>query len=182
MSALVVALVGTDHHPFGRMVDWIDDAATRHPDVHFLVQHGATRAPLVAEGHAFLTHDRLTEVLGEATVVVCHGGPGTIADAREAGHVPLCVPRDPALGEHVDGHQLRFARIVGEVGFVREITSHEAFDLELERALSQPGRLGAVTTANELRDAARATAAAELDRMMVTRRRTLLGRRSHADR
>ena len=46
MTPLVVALAGTDHHPFDRLVEWVDAAALRHPDVRFLVQHGGTtRAP-----------------------------------------------------------------------------------------------------------------------------------------
>ena len=180
MTALVVALVGTDHHPFSRMVDWIDAAATRHRDVHFVVQHGATRPPLVAEAHDFLSHDRLADLLSDASVVVCHGGPGTIVDAREAGHVPLCVPRDPALGEHVDGHQQRFAHVVAELGVVREIRSRDTFDVELESALHQP--VGRATTMSGLRDAARAMAAAELNQMMGLERPSLLGRLSHAHR
>ncbi|MGI8523658.1 MAG: glycosyltransferase [Nocardioides sp.] len=182
MTALVVALVGTDHHPFDRMVHWIDAAATRHRDVDFVVQHGATRPPLVAEAYAYLGQDRLVELLVAASVVVCHGGPGTIADAREAGHVPLCVPRDPALGEHVDGHQQRFARVVGEIGVVREVRSRETFELELDRALRQPPRLGRTTTTSRLREAARARAAAELDEMLTAGRPHLLGRRNHAHR
>ncbi len=119
----MVALAGTDHHPYERMVEWVDAAAERRPDVRFLVQHGSTtRAPRVAEGAEFLAHDRLVALLREAAVVVCHGGPGTIMDAREAGHVPLCMPRDPALGEHVDGHQQRFAAHVGDAGVVRHVT------------------------------------------------------------
>jgi UDP-N-acetylglucosamine transferase subunit ALG13 len=158
------------------MVDWVDAAATRHRDVHFVVQHGATRAPLVAEAHDFLSHDRLAALLSEASVVVCHGGPGTIMDAREAGHVPLCVPRDPELGEHVDGHQQRFSHVVSELGVVREIRSRQTFELELEGALRQP--VGRATTATDLRDAARALAAAELNQMMAVERHSLLGRLS----
>lgn len=182
MSALVVALVGTDHHPFDRMVHWIDAAATRYRDVQFVVQHGATRPPLVAEAYAYLTHERLEELLANASAVVCHGGPGTIADAREAGHVPLCVPRDPILGEHVDGHQQRFAHVVGEIGVVREIRSRATFDVELESVLREPPGLGRATTTSRLRDAARAMAAAELNQMMTSERRHHLGRRVHAHR
>ena len=128
------------------MVEWVDAAAVRHPDVRFVIQHGLTRPPSIAEGHDFLAHDRLVTLLGEASVVVCHGGPGTIMDAREAGHVPLCVPRDPQLGEHVDGHQQRFAAVVGEAGVVHHVSSVDAFHQELDRALEDAPGLGTTMT------------------------------------
>lgn len=176
MSALVVALAGTDHHPFDRMVEWVDAAARRHPEVRFIIQHGATRPPVVAEGHGFLSHDRLVDALSEASAVVCHGGPGLITEALEAGHVPLCMPRDPALGEHVDGHQQRFARLVGEAGIVRLVPSLEDFHRELDSALVQAPGSGAAYEATEARDTARARIAAELDDL-ICRRPRRLGRR-----
>ncbi len=178
MTALVVALTGTDHHPFERMVDWIDAAAARREDVRFVIQHGATRPPRVAEGSDFFAHDRLVALLSEASVVVCHGGPGTIMDAREAGHVPLCIPRDPLLGEHVDGHQQRFASLAGGSGVVRLIASAETFHHELENALAPEQALRAVRATNQDRDAARARAASELDEVAALRPRRLGRRRT----
>lgn len=164
---LVLALAGTDHHPFDRLVDWVDAAAGRRPEVRFVVQHGATtRAPRVAEGVEFLSQDRLRALLAEATAVVCHGGPGTITDAREAGHVPLCVPRDPRLGEHVDGHQQRFAQMVGQAGVVRHVTSAEAFQTALDQALLLGALPTALESANSARDAARARLAVQLDDLL----------------
>lgn len=177
MKPLVVALAGTDHHPFTRMVEWVDAAAERRTDVRFFVQHGATtRAPRVAEGADFLTHDRLVELLAEASAVICHGGPGTIMDAREAGHVPLCLPRDPERGEHVDGHQQRFATMVGGAGVVRHVTSLDSFHDELDRALAMTPAPGAVAMATMARDTARARLAAELDGLMAPRRPRLARR------
>jgi UDP-N-acetylglucosamine transferase subunit ALG13 len=169
VTALVLALTGTDHHPFDRMVQWIDAAAVRRRDVHFVIQHGMTRPPVEAEGHDFLAHDRLVSLLEQASVVVCHGGPGTIMDAREAGHVPLCVPRDPWLGEHVDGHQQRFAALLGEVGVVRAISSQDGFHHELDRALEDGPDPAVGLTGSRVRDAARAQVAAELDNLISVR-------------
>jgi UDP-N-acetylglucosamine transferase subunit ALG13 len=180
VTALVVALAGTDHHPFDRLVTWVDAAAARHPDVRFLVQHGsATRPPVLAEGQEFFTHDRLTALLSEATAVICHGGPGTIMDAREAGHVPLCVPRDPQLGEHVDGHQQRFAAMVGQAGVVHAVATIEEFHDRLDEALAHAPSQGAVTMATRVRDTARARLAAELDEL-ITVRPHRLARRNRA--
>jgi UDP-N-acetylglucosamine transferase subunit ALG13 len=169
VTALVLALTGTDHHPFERMVQWIDAAAIRHREVRFVIQHGTAQPPLMAEGHDFLGQDRLSAFLSAASVVVCHGGPGIITEAREAGHVPLCVPRDPHLGEHVDGHQQRFAAVVGGAGVVRAVSSFETFQHELDSALVQsPGQVTTMTTSRD-RDAARALLAAELDDLMAFR-------------
>ncbi|MGY2701909.1 MULTISPECIES: glycosyltransferase [unclassified Nocardioides] len=181
MNALVVALVGTDHHPFDRLVGWIDDAAARHGDVRFVVQHGVTRAPSRAEGHDFLARGVLDGLLEEATAVVCHGGPALVMDAREAGHVPLCVPRDPVLGEHVDDHQQRFAELVGRVGVVVDIRSQAAFESELARALREgPPDPGSNASVHEARDLARTRAAAELAAVMLRSPTGRPRRRRHA--
>lgn len=133
--SLVLALVGTDHHPFNRMIDWLDEAAVRHPDVRFVVQHGESRVPTVACGHDYLPYNEIMRLVEEAAVVVCHGGPGTIMDARGAGHVPICVPRDPDLGEHVDGHQQRFAALMHDVGSVTTCTTDLTFQVALAERL-----------------------------------------------
>jgi UDP-N-acetylglucosamine transferase subunit ALG13 len=53
-----------------------------------------------------------------ADVVVTHGGPGTILEASSAGHRPVVVPRQRSYGEHVDDHQLRFAKRLAEDGMI----------------------------------------------------------------
>jgi UDP-N-acetylglucosamine transferase subunit ALG13 len=169
VTALVLALAGTDHHPFDRLVQWVDEAACRHHDVRVVVQHGTARPPSAAEGRPFLNHDRLVELLAQASVVVCHGGPGTVLEAREAGHVPLCVPRDPRLGEHVDGHQQRFASLVGETGVVRVVSTQLTFHRELDRALeSGVGTRAAALTSRD-RDEARARVGVEFDHLISVR-------------
>ncbi|WP_210649098.1 glycosyltransferase [Nocardioides sp. SYSU D00065] len=169
MSAVVLALAGTDHHPFDRLVEWMDVAATRRADVRFVVQHGSAPPPRVAEGHAFLAHDVMVGLIQQSSVVVCHGGPGTIMDAREAGRVPLCMPRDPRLGEHVDDHQQRFVAVVGAVGLVRPIGTLEGLLAELDGGLAGGLHEGEPAAIDGTRQAARARAAAELDHLMSVR-------------
>ena len=169
MSALVLALAGTDHHPFDRLVQWMDVAARLRDDVRFVVQHGYSPVPQVAEGHSFLPHDQMVTLMQEAAVVVCHGGPGTIMDARQAGHVPLCVPRDPRLGEHVDGHQQRFASVVGEVGLVRVVPSLEALLVDVDGGLVQGPRGPGTTAAESARQAALALVSRELYQVVSLR-------------
>jgi UDP-N-acetylglucosamine transferase subunit ALG13 len=122
---LVLCLVGTDHHPFNRLVSWCDRLAEAHPGVEVLVQHGSTSGPSVATGKDFLDKQTLTDSLDRAHVAICHGGPGLISDVRSAGLHPLVIARDPSLGEHVDGHQMRFVARVSAGGIVRSIASYD---------------------------------------------------------
>ncbi|MFD6951801.1 glycosyl transferase family 2 [Nocardiopsis sp. TSRI0078] len=134
----VVVSLGTDHHAFDRLVRWIDDCARHRRDLRFLVQHGHSTAPAVAEGTPFLAGEDLGEYMRRARVVVTHGGPGTIVQARGAGRLPIVVPRDPELDEHVDDHQLLFVRRLEEADRVRSCASPQQLSALIDKALASP--------------------------------------------
>ena len=163
MSALLVASLGTDTHPFQRLVDWLDAMAVAHPDAEVVVQHGHSAAPVVALGHDFLPHADLLELMHAANVVVSHGGPGTIMDAHRCGRVPVVVPRDPQLGEHVDGHQLRFAQTIAQGGRAVVATTKGGFERAVREGLRADRSQAPGETA--IRPAGLSTLVAELDRL-----------------
>lgn len=111
----VFVTVGTDHHPFDRLVSWVDDWSQR-TGVACFVQTGTSELIARAPGADYLPYPTMVDAMSEAAAVVCHGGPATIMLARQCGRVPLVVPRDPERGEHVDGHQIRFTRWMAEKG------------------------------------------------------------------
>ena len=128
-------MVGTDHHPFDRLVRALDDWSV-NAKARVVIQHGTSAAPSHAEGRASIPVDELGDLLRQASVVVCHGGPGTIAAAREAGKVPLVVPRRPELGEHVDDHQVLFVSRLAAEG--RVLAPEEGLQTALDAALADP--------------------------------------------
>lgn len=134
---LVLVLVGTDHHPFDRLVRWADRWAGEHA-ARVVIQHGTAAAPEHAEGVVLLPIAELAELQASATAVVCHGGPGTIAGARAAGIRPIVVARDPTHGEHVDDHQRRFVAVAARAGEVVSIEDEAALHAELDRAIATP--------------------------------------------
>ena len=105
---LVLVTVGTDHHPFDRLVGWVDRWERPAP-VRVVVQYGTAIAPHSGDGTPFLSPDEFASLLDAADAVVCSGGPGAIMEARAAGLRPIVVPRRASLGEHVDDHQRAFA-------------------------------------------------------------------------
>lgn len=133
---MVLVVVGTDHHPFDRLVGWVDRWAGEHPEVRVLIQYGTSSPPEVAEGHRLFPVDQLEGFFDRATTVVCHGGPGTIMGAREAGLVPIVVPRRSDLGEHVDDHQLRFTTRIAQAGQVHLATDEADLGASLDRAVA----------------------------------------------
>lgn len=133
----MLVTVGTDHHPFDRLVGWAEHVAVRRPDIDVVVQHGMSRPPSsTAAAHALLPYHDLQDLLRRSSVVACHGGPATIMEVRAAGHVPVAVPRRSELGEHVDDHQVRFVSRLLDAGHVRRAEDVASFarlvDLMLE--------------------------------------------------
>jgi UDP-N-acetylglucosamine transferase subunit ALG13 len=130
---LVAVLLGTDHHPFDRLLGWVDEP--RCVPARWFVQHGSTRLPAHLDGAEMLGVTDLTDLLRRADAVVTHGGPGLIMEAHAAGHRPVVVPRDPAYHEHVDGHQLRFCARVRDTGLIDLAPGRDEFIAAVNRAL-----------------------------------------------
>jgi UDP-N-acetylglucosamine transferase subunit ALG13 len=143
---LLLVTVGTDHHPFDRLVRWVDAWLAGGPrELRCLLQTGTSAPPTgPASWQAYLEFDALQAAMGEAAVVVCHGGPGTILGARHMGAVPIVVPRQHRLGEHVDDHQVAFARRLAAEGGEVHLAETEA-DLHrlLDRVTAEPARFRA---------------------------------------
>lgn len=136
----VLVTVGTDHHPFDRLVNWTNSwlAARLEPDAECYLQSGTTTVPLGCPGASFLTLEELTRRLDEADVIVCHGGPGSISAAWKRGRLPIVVPRLSALGEHVDDHQADFCQQIAGAGQIALAQTAEDFGLLLDKAVADP--------------------------------------------
>lgn len=135
---MIVFSVGTDHHPFDRLVVWASEWAAVNPQHRVVVQRGTAAAPEGLESHDLIPHDELRRLFAAAKVVVSHGGPSTVMDARMAGRMPIVVPRDSSRGEHVDDHQMRFARHLDRHGLARCATTREEFFALVEEAIADP--------------------------------------------
>jgi UDP-N-acetylglucosamine transferase subunit ALG13 len=138
---LVFVTVGTDHHPFDRLTRWVDGwlEAGAGERVHCLVQFGTSRPPSRAEARDYLQYQEVQAAMREAVAVVTHGGPGSVMTCRWAGKVPVVVPRRHGLGEHVDDHQLAFARRMASEGELEVAEDEVTFRRTLDRAVREPG-------------------------------------------
>jgi UDP-N-acetylglucosamine transferase subunit ALG13 len=115
----VFVTVGTDHHIFDRLLDWIGAWAAERPHATVVVQHGDGPLPAACQGYSFLTIEEMREQIRAADVVICSSGPGAVMDARDLGHLPIAVPRLSRYAEAVDDHQVAFAQLLDERGVAR---------------------------------------------------------------
>ncbi|MGX6605975.1 glycosyltransferase [Micromonosporaceae bacterium Da 78-11] len=143
MTPEVLVSVGTDVHRFDRLMTWLETWYAGRPDrPAMLVQHGSSRAPVIPGATPFLGHDELTAAMAAARVVVTHGGPASITEARRHGHVPVVVARDPAYAEHVDNHQMLFAARMSAAGLIRLCTTADELAARLREVLASDGKEG----------------------------------------
>jgi UDP-N-acetylglucosamine transferase subunit ALG13 len=85
-----------------------------------------------------MPHDDMMAAFGRAVAVVSHAGPGTVMSCRSIGLLPIVVPRTAALGEHVDDHQVSFARQMAQRSQVRLAESYSELAALLDRAVEEP--------------------------------------------
>lgn len=140
---LVLVSVGTDHHPFDRLVGWVETwaqawAEDRGTPVRLVVQHGHSAPSRTGENHTIVPRAQLLELFRTATLVASQVGPGTILDANAVGRRPVVVARDPARGEHVDGHQIVFGQFMAERGHAWLASTQEEMHALLDAAAADP--------------------------------------------
>lgn len=134
----VFVSVGTDHHPFDRLVGWAERWAAAHPDDVVVVQHGTTRPPEGIEHAELYRRDDMRSQIERADAVVISCGPGGVMDVRDCGRRPVVVARRSDLGEHVDDHQRSFARHLARTGLARCVETEDEFAAVLDDARAHP--------------------------------------------
>ena len=84
-----------------------------------IVQYGpGSPPPGVTRAEPYMPFDQMLECYRAARAVITHAGVGSILCATREGHTPLVVPRQHALGEHVDDHQAELTRALERRGRV----------------------------------------------------------------
>lgn len=147
-APLLLVSVGSDHHPFDRLIRWVDDYLdSRVPgELRCVVQHGPGSPPRSGEPHPFLGYDELQELMRQATAIVVHGGPSSMLESLRNGRIPIAVPRQRRHGEAVDDHQAAFCELLAERGEVVLVNTAAELSDALDRALATPASFAAPAT------------------------------------
>lgn len=110
--------VGFESFPFDRLVQAIEKGVERKLiEGEVFIQHGDSRVPGAGcQASRFMEFDEVLTRMREADIVVGHAGVGTAFLCLEMGKVPVLFPRRACFREHVDDHQVLFARKMASQG------------------------------------------------------------------
>ncbi len=113
---MIFVTVGTHEQPFNRLVKEIDRLAeTGEINEKVIIQTGySTYEPKYCEWKALFSYKDMVRNVAEAGIVITHGGPSSYIMPLQIGKIPIVVPRMKQYGEHVNDHQVEFARTVAE--------------------------------------------------------------------
>ena len=113
---MIFVTVGTHEQSFNRLVECVDTLkknGTITEDV--IIQTGySTYEPKHCKWQKLFSYQEMLKLVAEARIVVTHGGPSSFIMPLQIGKTPIVVPRKREFNEHVNDHQVSFARAVAE--------------------------------------------------------------------
>ena len=80
-----------------------------------MIQTGySTYEPKHCRWQKLYPYQEMTRLVQEARIVITHGGPSSFIMPLQIGKIPVVVPRQKQYDEHVNDHQLAFAKALAE--------------------------------------------------------------------
>ena len=113
---MIFVTVGTHEQPFNRLVSYIDElkgAGTLREDV-FIQTGYSTYEPKYCRWSRLIPYEEMVKNVQEARIVITHGGPASFIMPLQMGKTPIVVPRQSRFGEHVNDHQVAFAKAMDQ--------------------------------------------------------------------
>lgn len=113
---MIFVTVGTHEQPFNRLVKAIDKLkkdGVITEDV--IMQTGySTYEPKYCKWDKLIPYDQMVKNVEDARIVITHGAPASFIMPLQIGKTPIVVPRQKKFNEHVNNHQVEFAKNVAE--------------------------------------------------------------------
>ena len=113
---MIFVSVGTHEQPFNRLLECIDNLKKNGViQEEVIIQGGySTYKPECCVFKELFSHQEMLKIVEEARIVITHGGPSSFIMPLQIGKTPIVVPRRYEFSEHVNDHQVNFAKIVAE--------------------------------------------------------------------
>ena len=111
---MIFVTVGTHEQQFNRLIKAIDRLKGENMiEDEVLIQTGySDYEPVHCAYRKLFSYRDMARHIEQARIVITHGGPSSFFAPLQIGKIPIVVPRQARFEEHVNDHQLDFARQV----------------------------------------------------------------------
>lgn len=109
---VIFVTVGTHEQPFDRLVKKIDELKKNGliKDDVFIQTGYSDYVPKYCSYKKMIDFKEMYNYCQRSEIIITHGGPGSIMMPLSMGKKPIVVPRQNKFNEHVDDHQVLFAK------------------------------------------------------------------------
>lgn len=156
---MIFVTVGNATHSFRRLLVAVDVCAESglFGAERVFAQTGYNPIQLGhCEGRSFLSRSEFRKSLEEASLVISHGGAGTILEMIHLNKVPVVMPRRKRYGEHVNDHQVQLVRAMASQGWIVPVFEPEELAHAFRKARRSSGNRGVLPSSRMLPLIARA--------------------------
>lgn len=131
---MIFVTVGTHEQPFDRLIAHLDKMKKdKTISEEVLIQTGySTYVPNYCQWQKMFSYQEMINYIKEAHIVITHGGPSSFIMPLQIGKIPIVVPRQKQLGEHINNHQVDFIRKIADIR--QNVIVAESME-DLERAI-----------------------------------------------
>ena len=132
---MIFVTVGTHEQQFNRLVQKIDELKRDGiiSEEVFMQTGYCTYEPKYCEWSKIIPYSEMIQKVRDARIVITHGGPATFIMPLQEGKIPVVVPRQFQFDEHVNDHQVDFAKFIEQrQGNIIVVTDIE----ELEKTIT----------------------------------------------
>lgn len=113
---MIFVTVGTHEQQFNRLLKEMDRLVEEGiiKEEVFIQTGFSTYEPKHCKWSKLISYKDMDKMVKEARIVITHGGPASFIAPLQIGKIPIVVPRQFEFDEHVNNHQLEFAKEVSE--------------------------------------------------------------------
>jgi UDP-N-acetylglucosamine transferase subunit ALG13 len=144
---MIFITLGTISFPFDRAVLWLKILLERQAIIEpVFLQYGSSDISVLGDhplvtAESMITSERLIKLVDSSRLVISHAGQGSTRLLASRGVPFVLIPRLKCYGEHVDDHQLWFAKAVAKYGIQNFVSLDELAQAILEPPPRFQGKL-----------------------------------------
>lgn len=123
---MVLVTLGTQKQQFTRLLDYIEES---NIEEEIIVQAGHTKyESKKMKIFDFVDYDDMQKYIDNCSLVITHGGTGSILTPLKKGKKVIACARDKKYLEHVDNHQYQIVDTFADAGHILKIDENIKLD------------------------------------------------------